>query len=205
MTDLILQPMPLAESTYTFIDEGERLSTAYKWQVLSDWQRFIYNGFKKLFFTGDLYRFLTAECGFIARYNLEYFWVYYFNSEVIHLRAFLNQFGGTRVSVDFNTPAWSGGPATDLKQAMCQETVTLYTPLTQVLDDLEFKHAEIGRVWREFALASGIPDPGFPPHYRISENSRNLLAYAASIAISQARPLQALQFRFPTPLLQAGL
>ena len=34
MTDLILQPMPLAESTYTFPDEGERLSTAYIGPVL---------------------------------------------------------------------------------------------------------------------------------------------------------------------------
>jgi hypothetical protein len=55
----------------------------------------------------------------------------------------------------------------------------------QVLEDLEQKHAELGRAWQAFAITNGVPDPGFPPYYLISENTRNLLAYAARIALDQ--------------------
>jgi hypothetical protein len=98
-----------------------------------------------------------------------------------------------------------GGPAADLKAAMCQEMSLIYEPLCQVLADLEFKHAELGRLWRDFALTANLPDPGFPAHYLVSENSRNLLGYAAAIATSQSHPLRGLQHCFPTPLLRAGL
>ena len=72
-----------------------------------------------------------------------------------------------------------------IKQALCPETARLYAPLLQVLEDLEQKHAELGRAWQAFALANGVPDPGFPPYYMISENTRNLLAYAARIVLDQ--------------------
>lgn len=209
-----------------FSDE-EYLSAAGKRQIRQDWQRFISGGFKKLFFTRDLYRFLQHQCGFTAHHNQDTFWAYYFNAEVIRLRLFLNQFGGNGRSVEFGAMAWLGGPATDLKQAMCHDMGQLYAPLLQVLEDLELKHAELGRVWRDFALrtsplresqdaalqqaqdaaqTSGIPDPGFPPHYLASENTRNLLAYAAQIVLDHPRPLLALQQQFPLPFLQqAGL
>lgn len=226
MTTIAIQSLAAGEADpYAFVDE-EYLSAAGKQQILADWQRFITSGFKKLFFSRDLYRFLHHTCDFIAHTNQETFWAYYFNSEVNRLRAFLNQFGGNGHSAEYGTRAWFNGPAADLKQAMCQEMVRLYPPLLQVLEDLELKHAELGRVWREFALRqaqdaalrhsqwsqdaalnSRVPDPGYPPHYLVSENARNLLAYAAYIALHRPQPLQGLQRQFPlfSPPAEVGL
>jgi hypothetical protein len=223
MTTIAIQSLAAGEAEpYAFVDE-DYLSAAGKQQILADWQRFITSGFKKLFFSRDLYRFLHHNCDFIAHTNQETFWAYYFNSDVNRLRVFLNQFGGNGHSAESGTRAWISGPATDLKQAMCQEMVRLYPPLLQVLEDLELKHAELGRVWREFALrqaqdaalqqAQGVtlpghvPDPGYPPHYLVSENARNLLAYAAYIALHKPQPLQGLQRQFPlfSPPTEAGL
>lgn len=204
MTDLTLLPVFLGQETApVFSDESDRLTAAYKQSILEDWRRFLFSGFKKVTFTTDLYRFLTIECSFIARYNQEYFWSFHFSAASERLKFLLNQFGGNGRSVDFGTLAWLGGPASDLKHAMCHEAGRLYAPLTQVLNDLEHKHAELGQAWRNFALASGLPDPGFPQHYLVSENTRNLLAYAAGIvAAEQSRPpLQGLQLDFSVPLM----
>lgn len=204
MTVLTLQPVFLGqEVALTFSDESERLTAVYKQRIFEDWRRFLYSGFKKVTFTTDLYRFLVAECSLIGRYNQDYFWAYHFNAEALRLRAWLSQFGGNGRSVDFGTLAWLGGPAADLKHAMCAEACRLYAPLIQVLTDLEHKHAELGQAWRNFALNSRLPDPGFPQHYLVSENTRNLLAYAAGIvAAEQSRPpLQGLQLDFSVPLM----
>jgi hypothetical protein len=231
MTIIAIQSLAAGDAEqYAFVDE-DYLSAAGKQQILADWQRFISSGFKKLFFSRDLYRFLHHNCDFMAHTNQETFWAYYFNSDVNRLRLFLNQFGGNGHSAEAGTRAWLGGPAADLKQAVCQEMVRLYPPLLQVLEDLELKHAELGRVWREFALRqaqdaalrqaqdaalrqaqgvtfhSQVPDPGYPPHYLVSENARNLLAYAAYIALHKPQPLQGLQRQFPlfSPPAEAGL
>lgn len=180
MTNIPVQSLPAGNSQYTFADE-EYLEAADKQQILADWRRFIASGFRKSCFTERLYDFLCNSCAFIARRNRSIFWAAYFNGETIRLRLFLNQFGGNRNSVDYNTEAWLDGPASDLKQAMCREVARLYTPLLRVLEDLELKHTDLGRAWQKFALDSGIPDPGYPPYYVISENTRNLLAYAARV------------------------
>lgn len=184
MTNSPIQLLPAGEDQYILADE-EHLEAADKQQILQDWQRFMAGGFRQSCFTERLYDFLCHSCAFITRRNRLTFWTTYFNAEAICLRLFLNQFGGNGRSVDYNTQAWLDGPAADLKQAMCQETARLYAPLLQVLEDLEQQHAELGRAWQAFAIASGVPDPGFPPHYVISENTRNLLAYAARIALDQ--------------------
>jgi hypothetical protein len=213
MTDIAIQSLAAGEAVqYAFVDE-DYLAAAGKQQILADWQRFITSGFKKLFFTRDLYRFLHHGCDFIAHTNQETFWAYYFNSDANRLRAFLNQFGGNGYSAEYGSHAWLDNPAADLKGAMCQAMARLYAPLLQVLEDLELKHAELGRVWREFALRQAlhqaqdatqdaalsgpVPDPGYPPHYLVSENARNLLAYAAAIALHRPQPLPGLQRRFP--------
>ena len=184
MTNIPIQSVLAGEGSYTFADE-EHLEAADKQQILQDWQRFMTSGFRQCCFTERLYGFLSHSCAFIARRNRLTFWTTYFNAEAICLRLFLNQFGGNGRSVASNTHTWLDGPAADLKQAMCRETARLYAPLLQVLEDLEQKHAELGRAWQEFAITSGIPDPGFPPYYRISENTRNMLAYAAHIVLDQ--------------------
>lgn len=174
------------------------LPAAGKRQLRQAWQHFIAGGFKKLFFTRELYRFLHGQCGFMAHTNQDTFWAYYFNSDVARLRAFLNQFGGSGHAAESGAHTWLEGPAADLKGTMVQDMARLYAPLLQVLEDLEIKHAELGRAWRDFALAGGVPDPGYPPHYTVSENTRNLLAYAAYIALHKP-PLRALQQQFPLP------
>jgi hypothetical protein len=222
---LITLPSPSAGDVdpYAFVDE-DYLSAAGKQHILADWQRFITCGFKKLFFTRDLSRFLHHSCDFRAQTHPDTFWASTFNSDVNRLRRFLNQFGGNGYSAESGTRAWLDNPAADLKRAMCQEMTWLYAPLLQVLEDLELKHAELGRVWREVALRQAQDttlhqvqdatqdaarpgpglDPGYPPQYLVSENARNLLAYAADIARHQPQPLPGLQRRFPLLSAPAG-
>ncbi len=186
---------------YVFSDEKE-LPAATKRQLLSDWQRFIHSGFKFHCFSGELYRWLGRFTGFIAHTNQATFWGYYFDGPLVRLRLFLNQFGGNFQSAEYGTDAWLDGPAADLKAAMCREMSLVYGAMSQVLQDLEYKHEELGRVWFEFALAAGLQPAAWPNQYLVSENTRNLLAYAAGIAHQQQRrPLYGLQTQFLTPLL----
>lgn len=188
------------EEPYAFTDE-EHYPAGAKWQLLGDWQRFLHSGFKQVCFVRPLYDFLYRNCGFIAHFDQATFWATYFAAETWRLRRFLNQFAGNRQSAEYGTTAWLGGPTADLKAAMCREAGLVYPAISQVLQDLEYRHEELGRVWHEFALASGLPDPGFPTHYLISENTCNLLAYAAQIALKQPPPLAGLQTQFLVPLL----
>jgi len=203
MTDIPIESLSANDHNDNNIFTNETsLSAADKQQILADWQRFWAGGFKQQFFSNNLYGFLCRVCSFGRKQDRSTFYRAHFGAESLRLKLFLNQFGGDKRSAEYGTTAWLDGPAADLKQAICREAERLYAPLSQVLDDLEFKHAELGRVWREFALSTGLPDPGYPPHYQISENARNLLAYAAHIALRRGQPLQGLQVRFPDPWLQ---
>jgi hypothetical protein len=201
MTNLTIPALGHKKETrpYPFTDEPDDLSAAEKEQLLADWQRFWANGFKRPYFTDRLYRFLVSRCSFIARHNRDTFWRFYYDADLVRLRLLMNQFAGDRRSAEYGTTAWLGGPADDLKQAMCAEAARLYEPLSQVLEDLEYKHAELGQAWRQFALQAGLPDPGFPDGYHVGENTRNLLAYAAQIALRSVKPLSGLQYHFPAP------
>ena len=90
-------------------------------------------------------------------------------------------------------------------RANCIHPGLLYTPIIQVLEDLEIKHQEMITAWHDFAQSANITDAALPPHYQISENTRNLLAYATQIALKHQRPLTGLQLMFPLeyqPLLK---
>lgn len=193
---MTIQTISFQTQTYTFTDE-ESMSAADKQQILADWQRFIYHGFNKLFFTAALHRYLTHHCGFSPR-SRESFWAYYYSSEISHLKTILNQYGGDRRGAETGDHDWLRfGGAVDLKAALCEEVRRVYQPLLQVLNDLEYRHEEILSAWHQFALSAGIEDVALPPLYTVSENTRNLLAYAAAVALKQARPPLALQMRFP--------
>ncbi|MBN1220823.1 MAG: hypothetical protein JXM69_18015 [Anaerolineae bacterium] len=190
---------------YTFTDEkiiipnrGEAvtMSAADKWQVLHDWQQFLLNGCKKLFFTPTLHRYLVTYCDFNG-YNREQFWLTHCAGSAGRLKALMAQFGGDRRSAEHGNYQWLNGPTADLKEAMCREASLLYPPLIQVLEDLEIKHREMITAWHDFALNANITDAALPPHYQISENTRHLLAYAAQIALKHQRPLTGLQLMFP--------
>jgi hypothetical protein len=200
MTNLTLPALGQKKGAgpYPFSDETD-LAAAEKEQLLADWQRLWANGFKRPYFTNRLYRSLISQCSFTARRDQDSFWRFYCHTDLVRLRLLMNQFGGDRRSAEYGTTAWLDGPAADLKQAMCAEAARLYEPLSQVLEDLEYKHAELGQAWRQFALQAGRPDPGFPAPYQVGQNTRNLLAYAAHIALRNVKPLSGLQYRFPTP------
>ena len=187
-------PYPLTGDRYFAVAEKE--------QILADWQRFIHSGFKQLFFSRPLYRFLHLYCGFTAHFNQANFWAVYFNAEISHTTALLNQFGGDGRSVECGTTAWLNEPVADLKQALCRETDFIMAPVLQVLTDLEYRHAEMGRLWRDFAGEAGL-EAGFPAEYQVSRNTRSLLAYALAIARQQQSPLRSLQIRFPPAWLPA--
>jgi len=193
---MMMQPIALPTQTYDFTNE-ETMSAADKRQILAEWQRFIYHGFNKLFFTAALCRYLTRQCGFAHR-RRESFWAYYYSSEIAHLKAMLNQFGGDRRGAESGDHDWLRfGDTLDLKAALCEEVRRVYQPLLQVLTDLEYRHEEILSAWHQFALHAGIEDVDLPPLYTVSENTRHLLAYAAAVALKQARSPLALQMRFP--------
>lgn len=193
----MMQPIPISNETeYTFRDE-EFISATEKWHILADWQRFLLSGFKQLFFTRALYAHLTQHGGYIAHYGQEQFWNIYFNSDLSRLRACLNQFGGERQAAEGGGHHWLDGKAADLNTAMCIEAERIVVPLNQVLHDLEIKQVELVEAWRAFSVAAGISDVPLPTPYQVSENTRNLLAYAAQIALRQQRPLAGLQLRFP--------
>jgi hypothetical protein len=200
------EPTPILEHVNNFSDE-QYLTSTEKQHILYDWQRFIRSGFQKLFFTNHLHNFLHQYCAFTAHPNREGFWHTFFNAEIFALRALTGQFGGNRLSVEYHTAAWLDGPGGDLKAAMCQEMSQVYDALTQVLDDLEAKYRQMIQVWEEFALANAprldLSHLALPPSYQISENTRNLLAFAIQIALKPPR-LRALQLQFPPPLLQPG-
>ncbi len=205
-----IYPIPITEE-YTFTAEksvtvtGEEtllLSVDEKEQLLLAWQRLLLSGFKNLFFTDPLYRFLIHHCYFSAHRHREQFWNFYLNSSISRFRTFLGQFGGDRVSAEHGNHLWLDGPAADLKEAMCREASRLFAPMSQVLQDLEIKHEEMIAAWHDFAVAANITAATLPPAYQVSENTRHLLAYAAYIALRHQRPLTGLQLRFP---LQAQL
>jgi hypothetical protein len=183
------------EEEYIFSNE-ETLTATEKWQILQDWQHFMLSGFKQLFFTRVLYRQLL-RCDLTAHRNAENFWGDYFASEISRSRSILRMWGGDHVNPESGNTAWLGGPTADLKAAMCQEAERLYLPLTQILQDLEMKYEELVEAWHHFATAANITDAVLPPHYQVSDNARNLLAFAAQIALKQERPLVGLQMMFP--------
>ena len=183
------------DSPYSFTDEAE-ISAQEKLQVLLDWQRFIRSGFKQLFFTEAIYR-LLGHFGLSTYFGRERCWVYYFAGEIEHLRSLLHSI----VQPHLHNPDWHTGPAADLKAAMHQELSAVAEPIGQVLDDLERQHTGLVQLWRDFALNAGLEDVTLPTQYAISENTRNLLAFAVQIALKTKQPLVGLQLQFPMPLL----
>ncbi len=187
------------EENYPFTDEKSVavagttevvLSAADKWEVWQSWQCFVLSGFKKLFLTPPLYRFLTGWKFSSQGGTLGGFWHHYFNAEVVQLQAFLTELADPN-------PLALNTPAADLKTAILDDIARLYAPLSQVLQDLAIKHQEMIAAWYDFAAAANIAEATLPPNYQISENTRNLLAYAAQIALKHQRPLSGLQMMFP--------
>jgi hypothetical protein len=187
MNTLPIDTLQITPTFDEFIDEPN-MTAAEKRRVLLDWRAFISQGFKQQLFSQELYHFLYQNCAFIAHYDRERFWAYYFKSGIDRLHAFIGQFGGNKSAAEFGTADWLSGHYTDLKLAMCREMSLIYQPLCQILDNLSRQYEEMVQLWDEFAQSNDIR-ANIPPQYILSENTRHLLAFASHIAIEhQQRP-----------------
>ncbi len=173
------------EETYVFSDE-RFMSAGDKWRVLRAWRRFIRGGFRYSQFSKALYKHLHLHCSFIAHYNRYGFWQHYFDSDARRLAAFLAQFGGDGLSVEYGTRLWLGERevASDLNRAMCREMEVIYPALLQVLNDLDVQYAELLDGWDdELQARFGTP----PRSFQITQAVRDALAAASREALSRRR------------------
>ena len=143
---------------YTFKD-AKFMSAHDKQLVLKQWRRFLDNGFDRVKFTKRLYEHLSLHCAFIAHYNIDGFWSYYFapGSET-HRLAFVLQFD--RVSNPCNAGAeismgyWAKGEEYgDINQAMIDVMAEFATALVGTAKDGKRASilAEIARLESELA------------------------------------------------------
>lgn len=189
------------EEPYVFTDE--RFMTALeKRRVLRSWRGFIRGGFRFDLFTKALYHHLIQHGAFIAHYDREGFWRYYFgpDSDADRLMQFLHQFGGDKQSVEYGGRWWlTGGTGADLNAAMCREMERVYPALMEVLTGLARQYESLSTAWGDDATRNLFGNP--PRAYRISGNIRALLAAAAAGAIRQVRTPQP---RLTTPDVVTG-
>jgi hypothetical protein len=89
--------------------------------IYADWCNLITGGFAQAQLTEQLWRFLTAQCQFIANVSREHFWEYHFDGNYLAFCHFVNQFGkNTHIGATIHNDNWlKMGAALDLKQAMC--------------------------------------------------------------------------------------
>jgi hypothetical protein len=194
-----LQSLTLGQPTtlYPSVTE-EHLSAETKQVLITDWIFFILSGFTWPTFTPNLYRFLHGYCQYSAQDSPETFWVFWFKNPQ-HFRAFLNQFGGNKMSAERGMYDWfHSRAARDLKQAMCEEMGQVYGAIIQVLTDLENNHNSLASAWSTFAQNAGLAVTPYPA-FVIGENAQTMIAYAVDIAIKTAAapPLRGLQLIFP--------
>jgi hypothetical protein len=177
--------------TSLLADEPPYLTSMEKWRIFSAWNGFISSGFEFKEFSVELYQFLVQHCGFVKGYqNQALFWTHYFDGDIDALRLFLHQFG-TGVSAETGTTTWLGPPNQDLKELMRQRSGLVYTALLQMLDDVEYRHQEMVQAWASFASQNGLALTNITaPRYRVSANTRDLLAFTGRIALlySQRQP-----------------
>jgi len=104
----------------TFKD-AEFMSAEDKDLVLKAWRQFIRSEYKKNNFTDRLYKHLTLHCSFIAHYDINGFYDYYFQNPRQTLR-FLAQFNrkAGAISVESGYSRWlNDSDYLDLNNEMC--------------------------------------------------------------------------------------
>lgn len=93
-------------------------------RVLRDWERFLRLGMEFKNFSKVLYHHLTLHCSFIALYDRQRFYNYYFNQPEPTVR-FLSHFDRNHASGLARW--WLSGDYADVNEAMC-DVVTAYAP-----------------------------------------------------------------------------
>jgi len=90
-----------------------------KAKVLRQWEIFLKHGCQEKNFTDRLYKHLTLHCAFIAHFNREGFYAYYFTTGDAMAR-FLSQFNGLgNRSIEYGILDWTLGDCLDLNSEMC--------------------------------------------------------------------------------------
>ncbi len=108
--------------------DTEFMTAKEKAKVLKQWRTFLAHGCQRRHFTKALYHHLTQHCGFHAHYNLDGFYIDYFDTGADRAR-FLSQFDdrdGPPRSVELFDTFWVKGDCKgsyeDINQAMIQAT-----------------------------------------------------------------------------------
>jgi hypothetical protein len=101
--------------------DAQFMTAKEKESVLSQWIRFIKNGFKEGDFCEALYKHLSLHCSFIAHFNKAGFFATYFKRPEMTAK-FLSQFDRDKgcKSVEYGGTSWIKYPEfDDLNFAMC--------------------------------------------------------------------------------------
>ena len=120
---------------FTFTDS--RFVTAQeKHRVVKEWVRFLKGGCKREHFTNGLYEHLTSHCGFIAHYDRDGFYRYYF-TDPKRKPKFFAQFDETEGchSAELGWRGWLNGGYADINQAMVKVAAGYIFRITADCDD----------------------------------------------------------------------
>jgi hypothetical protein len=122
-----------------------------KKRVFTAWRRFLTSDFAPEKFTKALYQHLSLHCSFIAHYNLQGFWNYYFHPRQMdeHTVRFIEQFDpeGTGQSAEYGYPFQVRSPMShleyyhDLNVAMVEEMGRHAERLRKVVTERRKAHA----------------------------------------------------------------
>lgn len=106
---------------HEFRDE-QFMTAAEKQKVLRAWTRFLKNGCAKTQFTEALYHHLSLHCSFIAHFDRNGFYNFYFERITPQLFRFFDQFDAEKpgISAEYGSKGWLSPHSTgaDLNHAM---------------------------------------------------------------------------------------
>ncbi len=168
---------------------------AQKEQILADWRHFVTHGFQQQDFSYRLYQFLHRYCDLPDDGDLERFWHDFFNKDADTLVRFIRQFSGTGLNAVYSNHGWLYTEPRDLKLEMCATLSPLAPVLIQLLDGLSTQYQVMIEQWQTLTQVAKLPHQSPASSYRISHNTRQLLAFAAQ-SISAHRSLNGLQTMF---------
>jgi hypothetical protein len=177
-------------------------TAAQKERILNEWRHFVSHGFRQQDFTADLYKLLHLHCDLPDCGDRSNFWQDFFNSETETLLSFIKQFSVSGKNALYNNHDWLYTAPKDLKLEMCAAMTPLSLALTPLLTGLAAQHEATLQHWQDLAEHANLPlQATTADGYRLSDNTRQLLALAAQSTPN--RPIHGLQrFMFPTILKQ---
>ena len=118
-----------------------------KQNVYNAWKRFVSGKFQRKHLTKKLYNHLTLHCSFIAHYNIDGFYDFYFTDNYHNMLQFINQFVTGKSAEYGDMISWTADPNyKDINDAMMeimqQHADDLTTHLANKEQERELKIAE---------------------------------------------------------------